>query len=81
MTTESREAGAAPPADAYLDLVRAFPLRPIRNTSDHDRAIEVVNSLAGRRGTLRPEEHDYFLVLCLLIERYESEIYPDPTES
>ena len=56
MTTEIRETGAASPADAYFDLVRAFPLRPIRNTSDHDRAIEVVNSLADRRGTLRPEE-------------------------
>lgn len=81
MTTEIRKVEAAPAADAYFDLVRAFPLRPIRNTTDHDRAIEVVDALADRRGTLLPEEHDYFLVLCLLIERYESEIYPEPTEA
>jgi hypothetical protein len=77
MTTETKPTGS----DPYLDLVRAFPLRPIRSTEDHDRAIALVNTLADRRGTLRPEVHDYFLVLCLLIERYESEIYPDPTES
>jgi HTH-type transcriptional regulator/antitoxin HigA len=76
MTTEIKPTGS----ELYLDLVRAFPLRPLRSTADHDRAIEIVDGLADRRGTLRPEEHDYFLVLCLLIEHYESEIYPEPTE-
>jgi HTH-type transcriptional regulator/antitoxin HigA len=74
----SSEITAGAPTDAYLDLVRAFPLRPIRSDEEHDRAIEVVNGIADRKGRTLPGEHDYFLVLCLLIEQYETEIYGEP---
>ncbi len=68
------------PTDAYLELVRAFPLRVIRTDEEHDRAIEVINGIADRKGRTLPGEHDYFLVLAMLIERYESEIYGEPEE-
>jgi HTH-type transcriptional regulator / antitoxin HigA len=77
MAIETNPVGGAPVGDAYLDLVRAFPLRPIRSADDHDRAIAAIEALADRRHEWRAGEEDYFVVLALLIERYEDEIYPD----
>ena len=74
------EATVGTPTDAYLNLVRSFPLRVIRTEEEHDRAIEVINGIADRKGRTLPGEHDYFLVLAMLIERYESEIYGEPKE-
>jgi HTH-type transcriptional regulator / antitoxin HigA len=62
----------------YLKLIRVFPLRPIRTEEDHDRAIAVVDSLVTRMDRLTPDERDYLDILGSLIERYESEIYPEP---
>jgi len=76
MATDLQPAGMSPAGDLYLDLVRAFPLRPLRSAEDHDRAIATVDALSDRRPELRPEEHDYLIVLALLIERYEEDLYP-----
>jgi HTH-type transcriptional regulator/antitoxin HigA len=76
MATELHLPGAEPAGDPYLDLVRAFPLRPIRSAEEHDRAIATIDALSDRRPELRPEEHDYLIVLALLIERYEEDLYP-----
>jgi antitoxin component HigA of HigAB toxin-antitoxin module len=70
-----------PLVGSYFDLVRAFPLRMLRSHEDHDRAIATINSLADRRDDWGTDEEDYFLVLALLIERYEEEIYPEVTEN
>ncbi len=75
MAAETQPTGTAPVPDLYLDLARAFPLRPIRSAEEHDRAIATLDALDDRRGQLRLEEHDYFLVLALLVERYEDVIY------
>ncbi len=61
--------------DGYFDLVRRFPLRPIRSDDELDEAIEVVDSLLSR-GALAPEEEDYLEVLSDLVQRYESEAHP-----
>ena len=79
MATETQTAGTSP--DLYLDLVRAFPLRPIRSGDEHDRAIATLDALDDRRDGLRTEEQDDFLVLALLVERYENEIYSEPTRN
>ena len=45
--------------DAYLELVRGFPLRPIRSEMDLQRAISVINSLIDRdaiKGSNNPRE-------------------------
>ncbi len=47
----------------------------IRSDDGHKRAIEAIGALADRRDEWGPAEDDYFLVLALLIERYEDEIY------
>ena len=74
---EGQLAGATPASDPYLDLVRAFPLRPIRTEEGLDLAIATITALADRKADWGPDEEDYFLVLALLIERYETEIYGD----
>ena len=48
---------------------------------EHDRAMMLLDSLDDRRADLRTEEQDYFLVLALLVERYEDEIYPSREEA
>ncbi len=80
ISNSDAEISVGEPTDAYLDLVRAFPLRPIQSDEEHDRAIEIVNGIADRKGCTLPGEHDYFLVLCFLIERYETEIYGEPKD-
>jgi HTH-type transcriptional regulator/antitoxin HigA len=56
--------------DSYLELVRAFPLRPIRSGTEHARArqtyLRLSNVTARDRGT-----RDYLAVLVDLIEDYE----------
>lgn len=61
--------------DRYVELIRQFPLRPIRSDNELDEAIRVVDSLVGR-SALAPEEQDYLLVLSDLVERYEAEAHP-----
>jgi len=76
MATELHQAETSPAGDLYFELVRAFPLRPIRSAEDHGRAIATIDALSDRRPELRPEERDYLIVLALLIERYEEDFYP-----
>ena len=63
--------------EAYLELLRRFPLRPIRSEDALDKAIEVVNDLS-IRPHLSQDEDDYLDVLSTLIEAYEDEHYPIP---
>jgi HTH-type transcriptional regulator / antitoxin HigA len=66
--------------DVYLELVRSFPLRPIRSERDLQRAITVINSLIDRKA-LSSDEEDYLDVLGDLVEKYETEHHPMPPVS
>lgn len=66
--------------DRYLDLVRQFPLRPIRSDDELGRAIDVVNSLIDQ-DELGLDEADYLEVLGDLVEKYETEHHPIPPVS
>ena len=66
----------APPA--YLKLIRRYPLRPIRSDEELDRAIAMVDALGSRIKDLTPDERDYLDVLADLVEKYETERYPEP---
>jgi HTH-type transcriptional regulator/antitoxin HigA len=57
---------------AYETLIKRFPLRPIRNDKDNDKAAEVCDELLDRFGTLSSDEKDYLEVLSDLVFRYES---------
>jgi HTH-type transcriptional regulator/antitoxin HigA len=66
--------------DLYLELVRRFPLRPIRSEEELDRAIAVIDSLIDR-DELSPDEQDYLDILGDIVERYETEHHPLPPVS
>src|SRR5262245_17150167 len=61
--------------DKYLELVRRFPLRPLRTEEDLDAAVAVVDSLIDQPVLTAPEQ-DYLDVLSDLVEDYESETVP-----
>ncbi|MBI3270724.1 MAG: helix-turn-helix domain-containing protein [Planctomycetes bacterium] len=78
MTT--RVSGARRPRDTYFELVRRFPLRPIRSELELDRATEVIDELLSRP-RLDADEADYLDVLSDLTEKYEEEKHPMPPAS
>jgi len=58
--------------DAYMELVREFPLRPIRTEAEYDAAIRLVNGLAVHdEGTLGQGRQDYLEALTRFVEDYE----------
>lgn len=58
--------------DDYFELVRTFPLRPIRNAAEYQAAGVVLNRLLGRAsGKLTPGERDYVDALVLLAKDYD----------
>src|SRR4051794_29699782 len=61
--------------DRYLDLVRQFPLRPLRTDADLDAAVAVIDALVDRPHLLAAEQ-DYLDVLSDLVEAYEAETVP-----
>jgi HTH-type transcriptional regulator/antitoxin HigA len=61
----------ADPTDRYLELVSAFPLRPIRTDAELVRAIDMIDSLLAR-GDLHIDEQDYLDVLADLVEKFEA---------
>lgn len=54
--------------DRYVELIRAFPLRPIRSHQAHQEGKRVLRSLARQKGAAAS---DYKAVLVSLIESYE----------
>ncbi len=67
-------------ADLYFELVRKFPLRPIRSDAELDAAIAVVDCLIDQED-LSTDEADYLEVLSDLVEKYETEQHPMPDVS
>ena len=61
--------------DRYLDLVRRFPLRPLRTDDDLNAAVAMVDTLLDE-ASLSPPEQDYLDVLSDLIEAYEADAVP-----
>jgi HTH-type transcriptional regulator/antitoxin HigA len=61
--------------DRYLELVRRFPLRPLRTDTDLDAAVAVVDDLLDQ-ADLSDAEQDYLDVLSDQIEAFESEAVP-----
>jgi HTH-type transcriptional regulator / antitoxin HigA len=76
MATETRALN-----EAYFDLVRELPLRPLRSEEDLSRAIAMLDRLMDRGASSRSEdETDYMLVLGSLVEEYENIHWPMPSE-
>lgn len=71
MATKTKIAKRKPAADSYLSLVQRFPLKPIKNDSAHEQAVEVITDLMGRK--LDPGAGDYLDTLILLVNTYEDQ--------
>jgi HTH-type transcriptional regulator / antitoxin HigA len=66
--------------DKYLELIKSFPLRPIRSEADLDRATSVMHKLVDTSHLSAPER-DYLLILGNLIQEYEAKAHPiEPLE-
>jgi HTH-type transcriptional regulator/antitoxin HigA len=59
----------------YFDLVRRFPLRPLRDERDLDAAVAVIDELVDQASLSAPEQ-DYLEVLSDLVEAYEADTVP-----
>jgi HTH-type transcriptional regulator / antitoxin HigA len=62
-------------ARRYLELVRNFPLRPLRTGADLDSAVAVIDELLDRESLVAAEQ-DYLDVLSDLVEAYEADAVP-----
>ena len=62
-------------AAEYLELIYAFPLRPIKSDRDLKKAEKVLHQLLDA-DTLTAAEKDYLDVLGGLIEEYEAAAHP-----
>jgi HTH-type transcriptional regulator / antitoxin HigA len=57
---------------SVAELIHEFPLRPIRNDRDFERAMKISGRLAVHdEGTLSPGEQDYLDTITVLIEDYD----------
>ena len=54
-----------------MELVRRFPLRPLRNDSEHSGAVKTIEALMGR--DLDGGAGDYLDTLILLVNKYEDD--------
>lgn len=67
--TKSRK--TARTGDAYMELVRRFPLKTIKNDDEHEEATSVISELMGR--DLDGGAGDYLDALLVLVNKYEDE--------
>ena len=69
-TTTKKRSGAG---SRYLELVREFPLRPLRSKGEYARATAILDGLASRaEGTASRDERDYLETLALLVEEFDA---------
>jgi HTH-type transcriptional regulator / antitoxin HigA len=73
-TRTTRAKGTTSPAvgDDYLDLVKQFPLRPIRSQTEMKQAGDILDRLVGR-DDLTPGQQDYLAALARFVREYEGE--------
>jgi len=65
---------------SYLALMGEFPLRPVMNDAEYDRAARIIHRLALREGDLEDGEEAYLEVLEGIVERYDLEHNPINTD-
>jgi HTH-type transcriptional regulator / antitoxin HigA len=75
MAKRSKRVVKVDKGDKYIELVHAFPLRPLRSDAELDCAIAMIDSLIAR-DDLDSGEEDYLDVLGDLVHKYEAEHDP-----
>ena len=76
----TRITGARKPRDTYFELVKRFPLLPLRSDAELRRATAVLEELATRKHRDADEE-GYLDVLSDLVEQYETKHHAIDTDS
>src|SRR3954466_15949756 len=67
--------------DRYLELIKQFPLRRLRDDADAHLAGEMASTLAVRgEKNLSPGERDYLDALTLILQVYEQHGHPIPAD-
>lgn len=68
-----RQMGKTGRSDVFLDLVKAFPLKPIRTDADHEAASRTLRQLVGSKPEeeFLPGERDYLESLSILVHDYQ----------
>jgi HTH-type transcriptional regulator/antitoxin HigA len=68
-----RQKTKSPQPDLFLELVRKFPLRPIRDEARHQSASRVLRQLVGSKpqGKFSAGERDYIDALTILVKDYQ----------
>ena len=57
--------------DSYMELVREFPLKTIKNDAEHEKAVAMIARLLGH--DLDFGASDYLDTLILIVNKYEDE--------
>ena len=70
--TQKKKARKRQPSERYLELIAAFPLRPLRTSGDAEAATAILDKLFGRQD-VDGGEADYVAVLADLLASYEEE--------
>jgi antitoxin component HigA of HigAB toxin-antitoxin module len=60
----------------YFELIKEFPLVPLRDKSHFDTSVKLMKRLAYQRSELSRGESDYLAVLADLIAHYEKRLPP-----
>jgi len=68
------------PSRRYMELIRRFPLRPIRSKAEAQKATGILDNLFGHQHA-DPGEADYVYILAGLLEEYEDKHSPAPDAS
>jgi HTH-type transcriptional regulator/antitoxin HigA len=74
-TSRSTRARRASAADDYLELVRQFPLRPLRSDREYLQAARILDGLVLRDDLTRGES-DYLDALTRFVEDYDDSKHP-----
>jgi HTH-type transcriptional regulator / antitoxin HigA len=64
--------------DTYMQMIRKFPLRPIRSDTECDLATAILDKYIARKDMDKGTE-DYIIVLVGLVEEYEEKHHPVDT--
>ncbi|MBN8246595.1 MAG: helix-turn-helix domain-containing protein [Verrucomicrobia bacterium] len=71
MKTKSKLLFANFPAD-YAGLCRILPPRRIHDNADYANVSEIADAMAGFEDRMNSDQHDYFDLLCGLLEEYDA---------
>ena len=75
MSISTTPARISPPDD-YLELIKSFPLKALRNDREYAEAVKLMTRLLGRSdGRLTTGQSDYADVLARLIQDYDRHVY------